>query len=56
MLILEGVDVTQIRLGVYYHMAEWILRVQIGRQGGTPDVVVLRSTSEHGGIIRYAKD
>ena len=39
MLILEGVDVTQFRLGVYYYMAEWILRVQIGRRGGTSDVV-----------------
>ena len=39
MLILEGVDVTQIRLGAYYYMAEWILRVQIGRRGGTSDVV-----------------
>ena len=41
MLILEGVDVTQFRLGVYYYMAEWILRVRIGRQGGTSDVVAV---------------
>ena len=39
MLILEGVDVTQFRLGAYCYMAERILRVQIGRRGGTSDIV-----------------